>query len=217
MFSLFFTTFCATFCYFSPPSGWQPALPKESHSPIEIGFVGQGGLQFAPSLNIAFEEVDVSLKEYVKAVKEIHVADPTTRWRDLGPFKTEGGTGRLVEISSTTPLGEAKILQLLYVEGKTAYILTGAALKEEFPKYHKELLRSFHSFRLLPTLFSPLSPEKQAPLEALLTSLANATPEEKEGRWGEFQAAVAQEAPSLGTYWHFLSLREGKRALEGKR
>ena len=130
----------AEICTFLPPAGWEIAQPKNLSHHVQVGFLGKGSTDFRPSINIAFEDVDVPLKEYVKAVKKIQTAQPKTQWTDLGKFPMKAGTGRLTEITTSTPWGEIKMLQALFVKHGKAYILTGAVLKQDLPKFQAELL-----------------------------------------------------------------------------
>jgi len=200
---------------FIPPKGWKCALPQTLAPCIQIGFIGNGAHPFRPSMNLAIEDVDVSLKEYVKAVKEIHLATPQTTWRDLGKFTTLSGEGRLTEIATTTPAGEVKMLQMILVKKNTAYILTGASIKEEFLQFQEIFTKSFQTLSLLDDLFSPLNSEKKQKLEANFASLGAAVSQEseREKQWIAWQKLVLQEAEELGAYWQFLALKSGRERL----
>ena len=138
----------ASSLYFTPPSNWETVKPKENMPYMQIGFLGKGSSEFRPSITFATEQVDVSLKEYVRAVKKIHTEDPNISWRDLGEFKMQAGNGRLVEISSPSAWGDVKILQAIFVKEHTAYILTGSVLKEEFIKHQSDFLGAFRSLSI---------------------------------------------------------------------
>lgn len=197
----------AKHCTFIPPSGWEIAQLKTPSPHVKIGFVGKGSGEFRPSINLAEEEVDVSLKEYVKAVKELQLADPMTQWRDLGKFPAKNSEGRLTEISNPSPWGEIKILQALFVEEETAYILTGAVLKKDFLKVQNELLKSFRSLTLAENLWIPIADAaKRAEFKALFGTLGSS--EEKEAEWEHLQQTIIAHA-ELGPYWQFLALQEG--------
>lgn len=201
-------------CYFLPPAGWEIAQPKNLSHHVQVGFLGKGSGDFRPSINIAFEEVDVPLKEYVKAVKKIQTAQPNTQWRDLGKFPMKAGAGRLTEITTTTAWGEIKMLQALFVKNGMAYILTGAVLKQDLPKFQTDLLNSFRSLTLVPHLFSPL-PEnsRTADFLKLFSSLGHFSSDEDAERaqkqqWDSLQKAV-QNVSEMGPYWDYLVLKEG--------
>ena len=195
---LFFASLHASQCIFTPPPGWEIAQLKTPSPYVKIGFIGRGTSEFRPSMNLSTEEVDVSLKEYVKAVKELHLADPAATWRDLGKLSMKAGTGRLVEMSGASPYGETKILQAFFVKSEMAYILTAAILKEDFPKIQAELLKSFQSLNVLDDLWAP-APD-------LFASLGRGKQEEE---WQKVQDTV-KSLPELGPYWQFLVLQEGR-------
>ena len=203
---------------FTPPLNWQCAEPKNASDYVQVGFVGAGSTPFRPSVSLSTEEIDSSLKEYVKAVKELHLADPGTAWRDLGKFSMVAGTGRLVEISSSSPWGPVKILQAIFVlDGKMAYILTATALKKEFPLLQKEILQSLQSLSLQPSLVSALADaSKKEKLEALFSDLGNVSEEEKKTQWEQVKKEILQGYPEMGSHWHFLALKEGYAKIHKK-
>lgn len=196
--------FLAFVPYFTPPTHWECIKPKEISPYVQIGFIGKGSSEFRPSINFATEEVDVPLKEYVKAVKKIHTQESKTSWRDLGKFKMQAGEGRLTEITTSSPWGKVKILQALFVNEGTAYIITGASLAQEFVKVQSEFLNTFRSFSLLPNLFSLLSEETKSKFEKIFSDSNNT----REIRWENFQQA-ASNCSEMGNFWHFLALKEG--------
>lgn len=196
-------------CIFQPPSNWEIAHLKKPSPEILIGFIGKGSssAEFRPSINLAIEEIDGTLKEYVKAVKEIHLAEPKTQWRDLGKFTTKAGVGRLTEMSKPSAWGELKIFQAMVVKENTAYILTAAVLKEDLAKFRPAILESFHSLALVPDLWTPIaSSERQKEIQDLFASL------NKTGDLEEQKMKLKQQVEAhadLGPYWQFLALREG--------
>src|SRR5207253_2333301 len=137
---------------------------------------------FRPSINYAVEETDVSLKEYIKSVKEIQMADSSSKWRDLGRFAMKGGTGRLTEMASQSAWGEIKILQAILVKDKKAHILTTAILKEDFPKYQKDLLAALQSLQFAENVWEPMiDKDKKGKIATLLLSVID------EAKWKELQ------------------------------
>lgn len=202
-------------CYFHPPANWEIAQPKHLSPHVQIGFIGKGSTQFRPSINLAFEEVeDVSLKEYLKAVKELHLAQTNTKWRDLGKFPMQAGEGRLTEITSVSAWGEVKMLQAIVLKENIAYILTAAVVKPDLPKFQAEILKSFQSLNLVPDLFSPIkNDQKRLELRDLFSSLGHfsngETPEEQQKQWELLQKRIAEDASYMGNHWQFLVLKEG--------
>lgn len=197
----------AKHCTFIPPSGWEIAQLKNPSSHVKIGFIGKGTGEFRPSVNLATEDVDVSLKEYVKAVKELQQTDPTTKWRDLGKISMQSGVGRLTEMSNPSPWGELKVLQAFFVADEKAYILTAAVLKADFPKFQSELLKTFQSLRLSEEIWTPIeNSEKRAEFENLFATLGSSA--EKDLEWEKLQEQVGFQA-ELGPYWQYIALKEG--------
>jgi hypothetical protein len=220
--SILFTSFCLfANCVFSaiplfdPPSNWECAFPDQSSSCIRIGFLGKSATTFRPSINLAIEEVDVDLKSYLKAVKEIHLSDRGTTWRDLGKFMTRLGEGRLTEIGTLSKIGSVKMLQMIVIKDHCAYILTGAAIKEEFLKFQEDFVKTFQSFRLESNLFSSLAGDKKMRFEAFFSEIGDAAGDaaKQEAKWNELQKMVAQETSCMGNYWQFLVLKEGREKL----
>ncbi len=201
--------------YFTPPEGWQPARSQGASPYIQIAFVGRGDAQFNPSLNLAIEETNASLKQYVKAVKAIHLSQPETKWLDLGPFQMRAGSGHLIQLEMPSVLGPQSVLQAILVREGRAYILTGACLKAELPQFRSSLIEAFHSFVEIPSLFSPVEdPRQKEQLELCFHSLGGFPPEGDRAllqmaQWEELQALVADAGMSLGGYWQFLVLQEG--------
>lgn len=194
-------------CIFQPPTDWEIAQLKVPAPNIHIGFLSKGTDGFRPSINLATEDVEVSLKEYVKAVKEIHTADPKIRWRDLGKFATQAGEGRLIELSNSSPWGKMKIFQAIVVKEGTAYILTAAVLNEDLSKYQASILNSFHSLTLIPDLWTPITDsEKRKEIQNLFASLGKT--DDIENQKLRLQQLVDSHS-QLGPYWQFLALRDG--------
>lgn len=211
LFLMMFSLIDASICYFIPPNDWEAAQLKK-HSPhVKIGFLGKGGTAFRPSINLATEEIDVSLKEYVKIVKDLHLQDPQLTLRDLGRFSMRGGKGRLLEMSNYSPFGELKLLQAILVKKGQAYILTAACLKKEFAQFQKGIIKALESLNVAKEIWTPLQDKKvQDQLKGLFSSLG--TLESKDQEWEKFQKQIAS-IESLGPYWQFLALQEGKHKI----
>jgi hypothetical protein len=204
-------------CFFQPPKGWTCALPKNMSPHVQIGFVSPKSSEFRPSINLAFETMEVSLKDYLKAVKQIHLSQPNTRWRDLGKFKFAAGEGRLTEISTRSAWGDIKMLQAIFVQEKTAYILTAASLKKDYIKEQRILLQSLQSLTFSPDLYDSLLQEEQKEtFQQFFTSLN--TPEEKSDswkkqKWTSLQTLVENAGAQMGAHWQFLALQEGHKQI----
>lgn len=204
----------ASVCYFTPPAGWSCADPKQLSPHVQVGFIGESSSEFRPSINLALEKVDISLKDYVKAVKKIHLAQPNTTWRDLGRFKFTAGEGRLTEISTRSAWGDIKMLQALFIQGQTAYILTAAISQKDYIKEQKTLLLALQSLSLAPNLYTNLQEDLKLRFENFFQSL-NIGPKTtdpatwKKTEWSLLQSLVDEAGAQMGSHWQFLALKEG--------
>ena len=228
LFLLLFCLQCSAeeFCYFIPPKDWTIANPEAISPRVKIAFVGRSSKGFLPSVNLATEQVNnLSLQAYVDAVKKIHEVDPNTKWRDLGHYNTPLGQGRLTEMETKNPAGLIRLMQLLVVKEKKAYILTTGALKEEFPKYYKEFETVLASLNSTPDLTSVVaSPQKRELLKQMQEGL-KASLHQSEGlivttkspfelasfqkeAWEPFQKKVISDFSEMGTYWQILFLQD---------
>jgi hypothetical protein len=215
-------------CFFIPPKNWEIADPRSLSPKVKIAFLKKGGNGFCPSINLAIEETDASLNEYLKAVKAIHEQDRRNHWRALGKVRTSAGLGQLTEIDSTTEWGPVRILQLIIVKEGQAYVLTAAALKEEIPTYYKEFQSAFRSFTLSNDLFSNIpQTDRRQMLKQQQTHLLTACedyfrsqkknpmedPRFKEEHWAAFQKSVLDNFGDMGVFWQLLVLRDAHEKL----
>lgn len=194
-------------CFFIPPKGWEIADPKMLAPSVDICFLGKSSKGLAPTINLATEVVDVSLDAYIEEVRKIHSADPNCRWRDLGKFTARIGNGRLMELETPTEFGAARMVQLVVIKENVAYILTAAALKEEFSKYYKTFdaaLRSLQSSSNLVEAYP--SKELKILIDALLQKKESSL--EFEAIWKPFENKIINDFTEMGPYWQILLLSE---------
>jgi hypothetical protein len=160
---------------------------------------------------LATEAVDCNLREYIQAVKEIHLSEPNTHWRDLGAFVSKAGKGRLIQITSPSAWGDLAILQAICVKEKTAYILTASMLKKELPHLQQEILASFHSMELTPDLFVCVKEEglRSTLIDYFNTLGEKSSKEQNAKEWSALQELIEKETEHLGAYWQFLALKAG--------
>ena len=149
-------------------------------------------------MNLAIEEVDCGMKEYLKAVKEIHESNPNTQWRDMGAFKTASGLGQLTEISRKTKWGDVRMLQAILINGTKAFILTGAVLREEFSDHFKILLKAMRSIKITDDLIGCV---KDVSLRKKLDSACQSL---KGENLEMFQKLIIDEYKDMGMHWQIL-------------
>jgi hypothetical protein len=223
-------TAAPSLCFFTPPQGWEIADPKSLSSRVKIAFLKNTGKGFCPSLNLAVEETSVSLSDYLKAVRAIHEQDRNNQWRALGKVRTEAGLAQLTEIDSTTEWGPIRILQLILLKEGHAYVLTAAALRDEFSKFYKEFQSAFRSVTLSTDLFSnipqlerreTLKQREQKLMKAAEEALAaSAEPGNlledslfQKKHWLPFQQTILNNFSDMGAFWQVLLLRNTQERL----
>ncbi len=130
--------------YFIPPPNWEMANPSLNTQMTQANFISKA--HPGCSISLSSEPTEGSLKDYVAAVKTLFAQDPNARWRDIGPYKTACGEGRLVEIEMKSAMGDMRQLQLIVLHHDVAYIVTTSAPKGYFailaPTF-KKVLQSF--------------------------------------------------------------------------
>lgn len=230
-FCILTSAFLFSYCYFIPPKGWEFADPSTLSSRVRVAFVGKSGWGFSPSVNLAIEnEVEGDIENYLQQVKEIHEKTPNTRWRDLGPFTTLSGPARLTSVDLHSPRGDARLLQLIFLKDKVAYILTATAGKEEFFKLQKEFEGALHSFRLTDNLLENLSESKQKEWQKMRQEILVKWKEKEadfdspqahfedkkfqKSHWLPFQKKIVKEGKELGPYGQLLFLYEVQSELK---
>ncbi len=217
------TSDAPSMCYIVPPKGWDLADPKLLSKSVKIAFLKKNMGKFCPSLNLAVEKVNVSLSEYLKAVKNIHENNHRNRWRQLGKVRTASGVGQLTEIDTDTEYGSVRMLQLILIKNSVAYVVTAAALKEEIAQYYKEFQTAFRTLQITSDLVSTvpqmerrelLKTQHQQMLDAWQDVLASTSnkdpfqdPQFQKKYWLPFQNVVINECEDMGAHWQVLMLK----------
>ena len=132
---------------FTPPEGWHLADTKNLPQHVQMMVVGKGKHEFPPSINLSTEEFDGTIKDYLKIVKEIN-ASQGSDWKDLGIIRTPAGEGSLSQADVVTEWGPVRMLHVILSKNGLIYILTAAALKDEFPKFYKTFFDSLRSVQI---------------------------------------------------------------------
>lgn len=205
-----------TYSYFSPPKNWEIATPENTATHVKIGFIGPSKNGFSASLNLATEQVgDLSLPDYIKAVRAIYERSPHNRWRQLGKIRTKAGESSLTEIDTKTEWGDIRLMQMIYLKDKVAYIITAAALKEEFGSLTRDFQRAFQSFNISEDLFTPVGEKREPTLKnsfsTIKEALNHASVEDKKFQkehWHPFEKMIASEFSDMGLFWQFLLFEE---------
>jgi hypothetical protein len=134
---------------FTPPSNWHLAEKDKLPGSVKVMVVGEGKHEFPPSINLGVESFEGSLKDYLKMIQGINAARHT-EWKDLGTIHTEAGNASLSQVDMPTQWGDVRLMHVILMHDGAAYILTAAALKEEFPAYYKDFFKSMTSLKFVP-------------------------------------------------------------------
>lgn len=132
---------------FTPPQGWRYADPSQLGKAVQLMVVGEGASHFPPSINLATESYDGTLKDYLKIMKKINDVEGSV-WKDLGTIKTHAGNASLSQVDIKNQWGEVREMHVVLKKKNTIYILTVAALKDEFSKYYKNFFESMRSLKI---------------------------------------------------------------------
>jgi hypothetical protein len=139
--------FSQTQAAFTPPPGWRSADSACLSKHVKIMVVGQGASEMPPSLNLGYEKFSGSLQDYLKIVRQINL-DQGDVWKDLGLIQTQAGTASLSQVDIKTSWGLLRQMHVIYQEDEVVYILTAAALKDEFCQFYTPFFDALKSFRL---------------------------------------------------------------------
>lgn len=131
---------------FTAPDGWRSADPNALPPSVKVMVVGNPINSYPPSINLGIEEYSGTLKDYLKIVKAINESQ-NADWKNLGVIHTEAGKGNLSQVDMETTWGTVRLMHVIMVKNGTAYIMTCAALKDEFPRYYAEFFKSMRSLR----------------------------------------------------------------------
>jgi len=200
------------FCYFHPPKGWEITDMRTASSKVKMAFIKKTKKEgFCPSLNLAIENVEGTLNEYLNDVKAIYEQDRKNHWRKLGKVRTNAGDAQLTEIDMLSPLGSVRMLQLILIKERQAYIITAAALKNDFCSYYRDFQEAFHSLTVTSDLFEAIPQlERKTVLKQAVNTLIWARSEEEfeKNHWIPFQKKLQEEYEDMGSFWQTLFLKD---------
>lgn len=150
-FSLILTAYTASLASqeatFVPPQGWRLAEHDKLPPHVEVMVMGEGKLEFPPSINLSTEPYTGTLQQYLQIVKKINNKHGS-EWKDLGKIKTTAGEASLSQADSVSKWGPVRMMHVILVKDGTVYILTAASLKNEFSSHYKQFFESFRSFTI---------------------------------------------------------------------
>lgn len=132
---------------FKPPKNWKSVELDKLSPAVKMMLIGTGKENFPPSITLAVEPFSGTLKDYLKIVKNMNIAEKT-EWKDLGKIKTEAGSASLSQYDENTNWGVTRTMTTILVKNGNAYILSATALKSEFSDYYKDFFAAMRSLDL---------------------------------------------------------------------
>lgn len=218
---------------FTPPAGWSLADSSKFPPTVKVMVVGKGESTYRPSMNLATQPFNGTLKDYLKIVKERNDAKQD-EWKDLGMIKIDGGQASLSQVDSKTQWGDIRQMHVILLKNKNIYILTAGALKDEFPKFYKEFFTAMRTLKvnnnvsdMLPTDLKPIyqtaqknlqsewkvalaEKQKENPSESIETIQAKVFESEdfKTKNWKPFQDFLTLKFSNMGGEWKNLVLQQ---------
>ena len=131
---------------FTPPSGWHVAESDKLSPHVKVLVIGPTETAFPPSINLCVEAFSGDPSEYLDIVKSIN-SKQGSEWKNLGTLKTQSGEGNLSQVDLNTQWGTVRMMHVILCQKEQVYILTAAALKEEFPKFYKTFFTALRSLK----------------------------------------------------------------------
>jgi len=228
----------STIVTFTPPMGWSYADQSKLPSSVVLMVIGQSTSSvIPPSMNLAMQPYNGTLKEYLKMVKERNEAKGEV-WKDLGTIRTAAGKASLSQVDCTTQWGPTRQMHTILLKNGMIYILTAAAAKDEYQTYYKEFFTAMRSLRVLSDPFEMVTvPQQKAQLKAAVEDVKTqwkdllkaqqiqptndpaaleklfASDPFQNKSWKPFQEMLKQKFSDLGAEWQELLLNQVKSEL----
>lgn len=132
---------------FAPPTNWKMAEESSLSKNVKAMVIGPATGHVPPSINLATEVFNGSLQDYLNVIKSISKAKGSS-WKDLGTIVTPAGTASLSQLDNDTKWGKMRMMHAILYRDGTIYILTAAALKDEFPTYYPQFFSALKSLSI---------------------------------------------------------------------
>ena len=210
------------FCYFVPPKGWKMIEPSQLSSTTLIAFVAPSHEPFRASINLGSEKTNVSLQDYIEAVKKRFSSKREHEWKSLGYIKTQAGNAHLSSVETKHGFGQTTSLQAILSIDNTIYVMTALSLKEDFSSYYPVFLKTFESFSHCSDLLDSVLPSQRELLSQKIESVAEAVKKLSEQKkktssipktfqkkqFQSFEKYLEKSFKEKGLAWKFLVCQE---------
>lgn len=148
LFSKCFLIAASSYGTFTPPQGWEILDPQTL--PPTISFMARAKPKnlFSSTINLAVEETDLSLDDYMKEVEKIY-QEPSKFISPLGTLQTAAGPMKVLQIDEKLPWSDLRIIQGVVIKDHIAYVITATTEESEFSSLVTSLLKSMKSFSIV--------------------------------------------------------------------
>ena len=152
---------------FTPPKNWRMAdISQLTYSHVKSMVIGQSPSIFPPSINLCSEPYKATLQEYLKMVKNRNRAQGN-EWKNLGVIQTEAGNANLSQVDIPSQWGNIRHMHVILVKNENVYILTAAALKNEFSLFYKNFFAAMRSLKIFDNIYEMIeNPQDRSALKA---------------------------------------------------
>lgn len=133
---------------FTPPAGWVMADPKALPPTVKVMVVGKARSILPPSINLATEPYNGTLKEFLRKIKKMNEENGCP-WKDLGTIRTQAGPASLSQADFPTKWGDMRMMHVILIRNGSVFILSASSLKAEFPLFYKDFFTSLRSLRIV--------------------------------------------------------------------
>lgn len=199
--------------FFISPKNWEVVNPKHYPPYISISFVKKEISTCRPTLNLAVQKTSLTLDEYVKAAKNIHLKDRNTSYKILQKIRLIQGTGVICKINKTANAIDFEMLQMLFVKDDFAYVITGACKKNEMINYYPTFMKVFSSFQTVDNLFSLICDKKEKAdliqkFNTISISLKGSKETQRKKNLSLFEKYLDKKFTNLGKYFQILLIKQ---------
>lgn len=205
--------------FFIPPKDWALTNPKAYTKYIKVAFTKNDKSICRPSINLSIQETDLSLDEYTQEAKKAHEIDNGVTYKILGNMFLKDGKATLSEVVKTIHSIDYKILQMILVKDKVAYILTAACKKEDVINYYPIFIDSFKSFELLDDLFSKVAIKSKKNLlinkyNGLVFSSRKSNDKQNKKNVVDFEKYIGKNFKNEGKYFSMLVIEKALKEIK---
>jgi len=205
--------------FFIPPKDWIVVNPSTYTKYIKVMFAKNEKAICRPTIILSTQETDLSLDDYTNTAKKEHEIDPNITYKILGQLDLLTGKASLSEVSKTVNGIDYKILQLISIKDKTAYVLTAASKKEEVVDNYKIFTDSFKTFELLDDLFSKVSIKSKKNLLAkkykeFILNSKNLTDKQNKKNLVSFEKYLDKNYQNEGKYFTMLVIEKALKEIK---